>query len=160
MLNQLSPSVRAALWCCVLLWTAPTVTTVPAMGLLWKIQISSGKHNCGSIYPRGLLSGFWLGSILPLSCFAYSPNLYAGIFLPVFSFFKSVSFTSPFKNKHNGTSWQTGIVESPWFIKIWDSVICYLNSIYCVLQHFTKHSQANNIQKKKKRKEKKSWMLH
>lgn len=61
-----------------------------------------------------------------------APQICILVFLPVFSFFKSVFFTSHFKDKDIGISWQTGIAESPFFIKIWDSVICYLNSIYCL----------------------------
>lgn len=53
------------------------------------------------------------------SCSALlTPQICMLVFLPVFSFFRSVCFTSHFKDKHNGTSWQTGIAESPFFIKI------------------------------------------
>lgn len=62
-------------------WPAPTVTAVPAMGL-------PGKFRFQNINPGELLPGFWLGSILPLFCFACSPNLYSGISPSIFLFQK------------------------------------------------------------------------
>lgn len=98
-------------------WSALTVTAVTAMGLPGKFRFHQENRTVGASTQGNscLVSG--LVQFCPCSALL-TPQICMQVFLPVFSFSKSVFFTSHFKDKHNGTSWQTGIAESPFFIKI------------------------------------------
>lgn len=119
-----------------------------AMGLPCIIHISPGKPELfGNVYPWDLLPVSGIVQFCPWTAFPPSQACML-VFLPVFSFSKSAFFTSHSSNTRNVASWQTDLLESPFFMNIWASGIC---CIYYLLQHDTSISsklwQTNNIQK-------------